>query len=202
MATKAPQRRTQAQRREATRAAVLTAAVTCLQEDGQAGLTTRRIADRAGISQAGVRYCFPTRPELVAAAVSHLADQLADELRRGTPAPDVPERERLIAALDQLWEINNGPLFLAMLEMWSAARTDPELRDALDSASRSVMRTVVRTFAQLFPELATRPEARDLLDLANASMRGLAIFTSVDARGAQRHWRAVRRQIVALYDAL
>jgi AcrR family transcriptional regulator len=202
MPTRTPQRRTQAERREATRGAVLAAAVNCLQEEGHAGLTTRRIAERAGISQAGVRYCFPTRAELVAAAVAHLADQLADELQRQSSAPDVPERERLIAALDLLWEINNGPLFLAMLDLWSAARTDPELRDALDSASRSVMRIVTRTFAQLFPELATRPEARDLLDLANASMRGLAIFTSVDARGAQRHWRAVRRQIVALYDAL
>ncbi len=202
MATASPPRRTQAQRRATTRAAVLDAALACLLEEGHAGMTTRRVAERAGISQAGVRYCFPTRAELAARSVEHLADKLAAEVRRQSPPSDVPERERLLAALEQLWEINNGPLFLAMLDLWAAARTDPGLGAALEAASRGVMRIITRTFVQLFPDLAAEPQARDLLDLANAAMRGLAVFTSVDAWGARRHWLAVRRQILTLYDGL
>ena len=50
-ATQPATRRTHAERRETTRLALLDAAVACLIEDGYAALTTRKVAERAGVSQ-------------------------------------------------------------------------------------------------------------------------------------------------------
>ncbi len=80
-------RRTQAERRATTRAALLDAALDCLVQDGYAGLTTRNVADRAGVSQGTQMHYFPTRAEFVAEAVRHVAVKLVHELREQDDAP-------------------------------------------------------------------------------------------------------------------
>ena len=69
----------------------------------------------------------------------------------------------------------SGPLFLAGLELWQAARTDPALRDALFPAERRVGAAVRKLLDELFPPFrASRVEVDGLLAL----YRGLAL-TSV-----------------------
>ena len=69
-------RRTQAERRAATRSALLDAALACLVEEGYANLTTRNVAERAGVSQGTQMHYFPTRARFVAEAVRHVAFKL------------------------------------------------------------------------------------------------------------------------------
>jgi AcrR family transcriptional regulator len=194
-------RRTQAERRAASRAALLDAALECLIEEGYANLTTRNVAERAGVSQGTQMHYFPTRARFLAEAVRHVAFKLGGEVREQAGLRARSERRRLEELLDRVWEMHTGPLFQATMELWVAARTDPELRAAMDEVQRDVTRMVARLAAELFPELMARPRAGDVLDLALAAMRGLAVlgFTS-DPADVERRWRRARAYLLSLYE--
>src|SRR5437763_12092708 len=75
------QRRTQAERSAATRAALLDATVASLVEVGYANTTTTGIAERAGVSRGAQMHHFPAKADLVAHAVEHLAEKRIALLR-------------------------------------------------------------------------------------------------------------------------
>jgi AcrR family transcriptional regulator len=199
----APARRTQAERRATTRAALLDAALECLIEDGYAGLTTRKVADRAGVSQGTQMHYFPTRARFVAEAVRHLAFKLAAELREQDTMHPRTDRRRLELLLDHTWEIHTGPVFQATMELWVAARTDAEIREAMTEVARDVTRMIASGASELFPELMARPRAGEVLDMGLAVMRGLAVlrFTN-DEADVERRWRRARGQLLEAYERL
>jgi AcrR family transcriptional regulator len=199
----APARRTQAERRATTRAALLDAALECLIEDGYAGLTTRKVAERAGVSQGTQMHYFPTRARFVAEAVRHLAFKLAAELREQDTMHPRTDRRRLELLLDHTWEIHTGPVFQATMELWVAARTDAEIREAMTEVARDVTRMIATGASELFPELMARPRAGEVLDMGLAIMRGLAVlrFTN-DEADVERRWRRARGQLLELYERL
>ena len=196
-------RRTQAERRATTRAALLDAALDCLVEDGYAGLTTRKVAERAGVSQGTQMHYFPTRARFVADAVRHLAFKLASELREQDTMHPRSDRRRLELLLDHAWEIHTGPVFQATMELWVAARTDPEIREAMGEVARDVTRLIATGASELFPELMSRPRAGEVLDMGLAIMRGLAVLRfTTDERDVDRRWRRARGQLLELYERL
>jgi AcrR family transcriptional regulator len=196
-------RRTQAERRATTRAALLDAALACLIEDGYAGMTTRKVAERAGVSQGTQMHYFPTRASFVAEAVRHVAFRLAAELREQDTLHPRTDRRRLELMLDQTWEIHTGPVFQATMELWVAARTDPEIREAMDEVARDVTRMIAAGASELFPELMKRPRAGEVLDMGLAIMRGLAVLRfTTDAADVERRWRRARGHLLELYEAL
>ena len=197
-------RRTQAERRAATRAALLDAALACLVEEGYANLTTRNVADRAGVSQGTQMHYFPTRADFVAEAVRHVAIKLADEVREQAAGSRArSERRRLEELLDRVWEIHKGPVFEATMELWVAARTDSEIARAMDGVARDITRGIAALAVELFPETMAKPRAGELLDLGLAIARGLALlrFTGNPA-DVDRRWRAARRHLLDLYERL
>ena len=78
--TPARSRRTQAERRAATRAALLDATIAGLVEHGYARLTTSQIVDSAGVTRGAQAHYFSTKAELVAEALTHLAHKIGDDL--------------------------------------------------------------------------------------------------------------------------
>jgi hypothetical protein len=77
--------------------------------------------------------------------------------------------------VDLLHHVMSGPLFLAGLELWQAARTEPALRAALLPAERRVGAAVRQLLDELFPGSRW---GRVELDGLLALYRGLAL-TSV-----------------------
>jgi AcrR family transcriptional regulator len=194
--------RTQEQRRAATRQALLDAALTCLIEDGFGGLTTRRVAARADVSAATLRFYFPTRAAFVAAAVEQLAAELLRQHRERIARPASTENS-LESWLDELWEICKGPAFNVMVELSSAARNDDDARDNFALAERALTKHIALAATDVFPEQIADPRFRTLIDLATASMRGLAMFLPVaDRDDLDQRWRAARDELVRLYDGL
>src|SRR5690349_16773358 len=119
-------RRTQSERTAETGEALLDAAVACLVELGYANTTTREVAIRAGVSRGAQTHHFPSKAELVAAAIEHVFDQQARRFRDAFAA--LPEEQRTLDhAVELLWEIVSGPSYAAILEVTVAGRTDPEL---------------------------------------------------------------------------
>jgi AcrR family transcriptional regulator len=193
-------RRTQAERRAATRAALLAAALDCLVEEGYANLTTRKVAERAGVSQGTQMHYFPTREQFVAEAIRHVAGELIRELHEQIPPAASDPRERVEAVLDLLWGVHTGPIFQASMELWVASRTDPELRESMGELTREVNRMILDSTNELFPDFASRRRSREILDLTLATMRGLAMLAgSVRPADVDRTWRASRRQLLDMH---
>src|SRR5689334_19262086 len=79
-AARAP--RTQQQRRDETRRALLDAAVESLIEVGFARTTTLEVQRRAEVSRGALLHHFPSKAELLVAAIAHLAEMRAIELKQ------------------------------------------------------------------------------------------------------------------------
>ncbi len=172
-------RRTQAERSASTRGRLLDATITCIHELGYARTTTTEIAARASVSRGAQLHHFPTKSELVIAAVEHLFQRRNDEFVRAIgrlPAGI----ERAAAAIDLLWSMVSGPLFDAWLELTIAARTDPDLRARVATLNERFTDAVRRTFLELFP---APPAPNPLHEIAPtfvfALLDGLALHNTI-----------------------
>jgi AcrR family transcriptional regulator len=170
-----PLRRTQESRSAETRARVLDATVECLIEFGYAGTTTAAVQDRAGMSRGALMHHFGSKAELLVAAVRHLAEQRGENLvRQAASLPDGDSRTS--QAIDLLWETFTGPLFTATLELWTASRTDRDLREAVLEFERSLRRQLNTAMEHLFGDaVAASPSFAEAVELTLQFMRGAAI---------------------------
>jgi AcrR family transcriptional regulator len=170
-------RRSQEERSAETRARLLDATIDSLVAVGYAQTTTTGVCARAGLSRGAQVHHFPKKHDLVVSAVAHLAARRAEELRRAAaalPAAAGPE-ERLHALLDLVQEAFSGPLFLAALELWVAARTDAELHRTLVGFERAAGRALAALWRELGGPPA-QPERFDaLLALTMHLARGMAL---------------------------
>ncbi len=201
-ATKGRKRRTQAERREATRTALLDAAVDCLAEDGYAQTTKRRIAERAGVSSGALQHHFASKAELLGEATRHISARMATEwIAQGEP--DVRSmRRRHEQLLDRMWDIYRGPLYRAALQLLLAADTDPELRKQRLGARQEIARWNQAVAPMIYPELAGRPEIGPLIETGQAAMRGLALREIAGEVDVEQAWRATRAHILAMNAAV
>lgn len=165
--------RTQEQRRAQTRGSLLDATIECLVELGYPRTSMQEICARAGVSKGAFQHHYASKSELMADAVQHLTIRLqqqrapaAAELR-GSP-------DRIAAAIDLLWNAYSGTLATAAMELWIAARTDPELRRAIRPVDRALGRSTLELLTGLSGDL---PEERmqTLFWLTVNLTRGLAL---------------------------
>lgn len=177
--------RTQAQRREQTRTALLDATVDCLVELGYARTSMQEICSRAGVSKGAAQHHFTDKAELMAAAVEHLTTQrmaaLADSLGKLPRGVDA-----IPAAIDLLWAGYSGALATAATELWIAARTDPALRAAIRPVDRALGRTALRSFQAAMAEDLPSDEIETLYWLTVNVSRGLALDAELGGAPARR----------------
>ncbi|HEX7700999.1 MAG TPA: TetR/AcrR family transcriptional regulator [Kofleriaceae bacterium] len=181
-AVRAP--RTQQQRRDETRRALLDATVESLIEVGFARTTTLEVQRRADASRGALLHHFPSKTELLVAAVDHLAEMRAAELK--VLAAGLPDgRSRTDAVLELLWQCFSGTFFQVAMELRTAARTDHELRPVLVAAERSLRDRIVAQARKLFgKDVSEHPGLERAIDFTLQFMIGAAM-TSVlheDAR--------------------
>jgi len=160
----------------ATRAALLDAAFECLVELGYSATTTTEVAVRAGVSRGAQLHHFPTKAQLLSAAVERLFERRSAEFRKAFANLD-PGVDRLDGAIDILWSMFQGPTFTAWAELWMAARTDPDLATAMVGIDRRFGEQSDAIFAELFPATPdTDPRYSSLaLSFAYALMDGVAL---------------------------
>lgn len=164
----------QAARSRNTRLRLMAATVECLVELGWSGTTTTVVARRAGVSRGAQLHHYPTRSELVIAAVEHLAVQRVTEIEQA--ADDLPaEGPRVAAVLSMLARLFTGPLFAAALELWVAARTDPELRAVVEPLEARFGRESHRLTVQLLGADERRPGVREAIQSTLDLIRGLGL---------------------------
>ena len=195
---KRPKRRTQAERRAATSTALLDAAIECLVEEGYAKTTTRRIAERAGVSPGALQHHFASKAELLGETTHHIRAKWASEMF-AQGVPDTPSvRLRHEQLLDRMWAQYRGPLFQALLELGIGGRTDPKLRAQLVGAHAEMAQWNERGAPILYPEFADHPELLPLIATGQATMRGLALAGLSGEADADAVWPRTRAHILAM----
>lgn len=131
--------------REEASARLLDAAERLLLEVGHAGITTRRVADEAGVNHGLVHYYFGSMEELLLRVLERFTDGLI-ERQRAMYASPVPFAERWRTAMQYLEQ--DRPYQKIWFELQAMGWNHPEIRARLarvHGAWRDAMREAVRT---------------------------------------------------------
>jgi AcrR family transcriptional regulator len=172
----------QAHKSSTTRDQILDAAIHCIVELGYSGTTTTRIAEKAGMSRGAMLHHFPSRMDVIRAAVDYLHGKRLRAFRRSiTNIPAGVDRVKM--AVEGYWGHVTHPMFVAFFELSVAARSDPDLADILRPAQRAFDEEWYRTAQEVFPEWQSDRHAFDLaLNLSQYLLEGMAIGYLTHAR--------------------
>ena len=185
------------ERSRSTRARLLGAAVECLAERGVAGATVGAVAHRAGVSRGAAQHHFPTREDLLLAALRHMVDVRGAELRRRAEAvPEGPGRTE--AVVQMVVDAFNGTGFDAALQLWAGAASDPALRARVIPLEEQVGREVHRAAVELLGADESVPGTREAVQATLDLARGLGLASLLTDDGPRR--RRVVRQWAAMLD--
>lgn len=174
---------------------ILDAAVEVLLEHGYAGASTLQIQERAGVSRGRLLHHFPSRDALLVAATQHLARARVGVMPSGHSWTE-DLGERIDQVVDAMATTFTQGYFWAATELWVAARTHPEIRDALLPGEREIARAVRVAMDDFFgPELVAREGYDDVREVLFTSLRGMALTTSFDPREepTRRHVERLKR---------
>lgn len=191
---------TQEERTRAMRQRLLEATVQCLAEHGWSGTSTTLISQRAGVSRGAQLHHFPTKNDLVVAAVEHLAVARRDELAQAAAALPTGKR-RTRAVLEMLGDHFTSDVFVAALELWVAARSDEALLHALGPFERVTGRETHKLTVAMLDVDETQPGARELVQATLDLIRGLGLANTISNDRARRS-RILDRWAAVLDDEL
>lgn len=200
----ATDRRTQAQRREGTIAALLDATVACLAETGYAGTSTAAVCARAGVSQGALFRHFPTRQALLVATAEHVARRNVEEFRT-TVGREVGTVDEVAAVLGRLRIVVLSPANQTWRELLVAARADADLRAALLPARESLQAQMLDAAADLWGDRLPPDVLAAVLSVVINMLDGLAFSaldpdpTAAPGRTVERALRLLAAMIVSHY---
>jgi AcrR family transcriptional regulator len=143
-------------REEATQA-LLTAAESLLVEVGYAGITVRRVAERAGVNHGLVHYYFGSMQELLLRVLERFTDGLV-ERQRAMYAADVPFIEKWRQAMRFLDEDTGSGYQKIWLELQAMGWNDPVVRERLQGVHGRWVDVVRPAFVAGLDELGIDPE--------------------------------------------
>ena len=165
-------RRTQEERRAATRTALLDATIDCLGEFGYAGTSISTIIRKAGVSRGALLHHYPSKHELIAHAIVHFYRQRLARFKRkllGSKTSQLSLEDRLEVLREdfETW-------YHTALEIEVAMRTNEEIANLERDLSAIDRDEMIREYEMLFPEFAATAERQELVGIACYLMRGLA----------------------------
>jgi len=111
---------------------------------------------------------------MLAATIEALVQRNEESVRQALAAlpDDFDPIDRATRALANAFA---QPAYLAELELWAVARTNPTLRTSLRAAERRARRDFERVVGELFSPLRNRPAYAIVVALSVEFLRGLAL---------------------------
>ncbi|KRA32556.1 MULTISPECIES: TetR/AcrR family transcriptional regulator [unclassified Nocardioides] len=190
---------TRAAQREATRQAMLEAAVSLTSSEGLVAVTTRRIADAVRVSQSAVMYHFPTREDLHTAAIGHLAEGIerdaraaVDELLR---APEFDAE----AMIETAWQILATPQALAVAQLWMAAGAEPAYVRTVRELELKIVALSMAAIQPIADRFEDDAAVFAYVDTIFSVIRGLVISVPVWGMGpVEERWRGSKKVLLGL----
>lgn len=168
-------RRTQAARSGDMKRRILDAAFAVLKERGFAGFTTPEVARRAGVSRGAQVHHFPSKNDLVTAAMEHVFGiALADGLRLAEAAKRSGRPVDALIGDAQAFYFSD--CFYVGLDMLLAGGKDPALKESGIRVVRNYRRPVEQQWLAVIQELGLPARiSEDLLLLTVSVVRGFGI---------------------------
>lgn len=165
----------QAQKSASTRQQIVDAVIRCFIDLGYSRTTTTAIARRAGLSRGAMLHHFPSKRDVVRAAVEYLHAKRLRALRNAV-AEVAADGDHVRQSVDAYWRHVRHPMFVAFFELAVAARTDRELADILRPAQEAFEREWYQVAVDVFPEWRGHTDNFALaLDLSHYLLEGMAI---------------------------
>ena len=170
---------------------MLEAAITCLAELGYPASTVAVVAERAGVSRGAAQHHFPTRDALFTAALEHVTQVRAEELRRELDDLAGGRRPSTAAVVDLTFSLYTGTLFRAALALWVAAASEPALREQIVPLEARIGREIHRVVVGLLgvderEPACARPCRRPSTSRAGWGWRTCSPTTRGGAPGSRR----------------
>jgi AcrR family transcriptional regulator len=187
-------RRSQADRRQATQAAIMAAALQILIEDGYAGFSASRVAIRAGVSHGAQEHYFPTRNDLFAAATRYTMEKAVSHARRlaQTAAHSADPIAKFLSDSEHFFFT---PVFRAMIEIMIAARSDRALAKVVNPIVQDARHVLNGIWTDTLGAAGYRREdAQRFVELTHYLLRGMFVVATwlpyeIDRAEVIRLWR-------------
>lgn len=165
-------RRTQAERTNGMKRALIDATIAVIHRLGYGGATTALIAEEAGVSRGAILHHFGTRAVLMAEVIRDVFekeraeyDRLDAESHLGHNVSDWPS---------MLWQVFRKPSGLAVLEILQAARSDAELAELVTSTQQAIEDLAQESMTATYGS-SRGPMFMDEMRLIVWAIRGLSI---------------------------
>lgn len=175
----APPRRKQIDKSEAMRRLLIDAAIGSLIDVGYTNTTAVEVCRRAGVTRGALFHHFESLAALLVETMSNIYDR--NFLSRG----DAGEMISLDQWIDRVWEKLKKPEFKAVIEIWFAARNEPEMAD--------ILRPGILKYAEIFSvsrnpafgrPVGKNKQMQTFHRLARETMLGLALGRATTSGGA------------------
>jgi AcrR family transcriptional regulator len=159
------QRRTNAERTAQTQHDLLEATIDCLNRLGYGATTTHVVAEAAGMSRGAMMHHYPTKADLMAAAVRYAWEKEFKAMQ--IEIEKVPAGlERFRAMIDVHWQIVQLPEDTAINEVRHGTRSDPELATAVQPVMAEISADYTKFVGAQIRQANLEP---------NDDLRGLAL---------------------------
>lgn len=202
MTEKSLPRRTQAERTDEARAALVDAAVALIAERGLSGVTLSDVGARAGYSRGLAVYHFGSKTGLILAVFEHVTDHGGRAIKRYMALQTKPG-DKLLSLFDAVADTatNYSALYRATTAMLidGAMSTDPAIKartNEADAAALKVIKTLIAA-ADVPESLDQAMAARAMLNaLYGVQMRAFMLGDSLDVRAELNAVRAIAANLL------
>lgn len=185
----------------AMRRKLIRAALDVIYDEGYNSASTPEFSRRAGVSRGALLHHFPTRADIILAAMEELLNEGTREIRQVT---DRVARQELSLGeyVEFLWDMFSGRFFYISLEFITEARTDPELRAGMIPVVRDFHAALDSIWSEFEKQADGLPHnARAAMNMTVCLVRGMGVQTVLKDdpayyRAMLETWKTVLPQIL------
>jgi AcrR family transcriptional regulator len=197
---RAPARRTQEERSDATQKRIIQSAMRLLHKKGFRAANLQEIARGAKVTLGALQHHFSSRQVLMERLIDEVMAPLSDD---GVvwPPLDLPLDERAREFVRLSWEtIYGAPSYVAAWSLFFGCKATPELFVRIDATRANSDPVFFARFVSCFPEIkANHPDAEQFAAFVFASLRGMGMFRLFDIPKAELDGQLrVLAQVIAL----
>ena len=197
MTQSTPTRRSQSQRRQATRNQILDACIAVIEVKGFTKCSMAAVAENAKITTGAIQHHFDSKSELICAVVTDrifpTMDSPTDSIKSGA---SLTERCRYM--VEAMWEYYGHPHYLVVWEILFATKNQTSIQETIAKFFGAQAEELENHVVELFRDLSISTSfARHCIHFCSSHLRGLAL-----SQNAKRFTPSVEPQLASLSKAL
>ena len=170
--------RTQQERREETRKALLEGMMSALMELGYARTTTHEITRRAGVTSGALQHHFPSREELILALADYQFEEVRTQLEAFVIDGDAEANWKTFIEL--LRAIYAGRRYMTIWEIVMGTRADAHLHQLVMQHRIQSQGSLERLWSAVFEGLIPDKRKRgDLMHFTLSTLRGYVFYNVI-----------------------